>query len=126
MAKKVPPEATPAEVEWRKRLEELDDSGLSRNEYAAAYGLRAGALSWWRSEIGRRERTRRKAPRSAPTAASAPLLPVSILATPVRMQPRLQPGSTIDVIVRSVAVRVGAGFDAGLLRAVVDALAEPC
>lgn len=123
---RAPAEPTPAEIEWRKRLDELDRSGLSRNEFAASRRLRADALSWWRCEINRRERVRHGAVRPASPEPSAPLLPVSILATPARMQPRILAESTVDVVVRGVAVRVGAGFDAELLRAVVDALAEPC
>ena len=54
------------------------------------------------------------------------LLPVSILSTPARVRPETLGVSTVDVVVRGVAVRVGRGFDAELVRAVVDALAEPC
>ncbi len=123
---RAPAEPTPAEIEWRKRLDELDRSGLSRNEYAASRRLRADALSWWRCEINRRERVRTGLARPAPVESSAPLLPVSILSTPARVRPETLGVSTVDVVVRGVAVRVGRGFDAELVRAVVDALAEPC
>lgn len=122
---KAPAEATPSELEWRERLDVFDRSGLTQTAFAAVHGIRRDALSWWRCELKRRDRVR-KGLVAAPEEPGAPLLPVSILTTPARVVARVQPGATVDVVVRGVAVRVGRGFDAELVRAVVDALAEPC
>lgn len=80
-------------------------SGLTAKDFAAREELNASTLSWWASRLGDRRRKPTFVDVTAVVATSATTMP------------------TLDIVIRdSVRVRVGRGFDAELLRAVVGAL----
>jgi transposase len=91
--------------EWAARIEQWRRSGKSAAEFAEASGWNARTLSWWAWRLKSKRRSR--AVGFVELVAEKPAA-----ATP-----------TLEIeIGASVRVRVKRGFDAELLRAVVDAL----
>jgi hypothetical protein len=109
-----------SKVEWAKHVEAWRESGASRDDYAAAHGLRPATLQWWVSKLARDagKRTKRSRVRFAQVVEGA---------APKRIEPRTTTAaSTLDVVVaRGRTVRVSRGFDRDLLRAVIEALETP-
>lgn len=99
------------ERQWRRRLKEWERSGLSGRDFCRRHALSEPSFYGWRREIARRDRecaAAREQPAFVPVAVVAPE-PLEVVARGGRV------------------VRVGRGFDAAHLRAVVAALeAEPC
>lgn len=93
---------------WRKTLVDFQASGQSIRGFCGAHGLHESAFYFWRRELTRRDH--RPAKR---TAASKPMfVPIRVVAS--------QP---LEVVLRTgQVVRVGPGFEAAHLQAVVDAL----
>lgn len=114
---------------WRRRLREWRLSGLTGREFCRLHGLSEPSFYGWRRELGRRDRERRVAapsrsfvvsPRSATgqQPASGPaFVPVRVVSV-----------EALEVVARcGRVIRVGVGFDAGHLRAVLAALeGVPC
>ena len=98
------------ERQWRRRLKEWQSSGLSGRDFCRRHALSEPSFYSWRREIARRDREQavaREQPAFVPVAVVAP--------------------EPLEVIVRGRVVRVGRGFDAAHLRAVVATLeALPC
>jgi transposase-like protein len=98
-------------------------SGLSVRAFCGAHDLREPSFYAWRRTLAQRDRQRPAPPPATPSAAkrSQPtrtdFVPVHVISV-----------ATLEVIVRTgQSVRVGVGFDAAHLRAVVTALeAKPC
>ena len=44
-------------VEWQKRVERWNDSGLSAEEFAAELGIKPGTLRFWKYALGKEKRT---------------------------------------------------------------------
>lgn len=99
------------ERQWRRRLKAWQRSGLSGRDFCRRYSLSEASFYGWRREIARRDRERAAA-RQQPA-----FVPVAVVAA-----------EPLEVVVRGGrVVRVGHGFDAAHLRAVVAALeALPC
>jgi transposase len=93
-------------AEWAARVRRWQSSGLTANEFGRREGLNATTLRWWSSALHRNSRLG-----SRFVDVTTVLAPASTAA------------GVLEVVVReSVRVRVTAGFDAELLRAVVSAL----
>jgi hypothetical protein len=92
-------------AEWSERVASWRASGKSAFEFAEAKGYAPKLLRWWASELRRRERDK-------PTVQLAQ----------VRVRPS---GGPVQVIVGGARIEVRAGFDAELLRSVVEALGGP-
>jgi hypothetical protein len=91
---------------WRRRLSAWQRSGLTGREFCRRESLSEPSFYGWRRELARRDRVRAAAKR--PPA----FVPVHVVAT-----------EALEVMVGSgQVVRVGPGFDAAHLRAVVAAL----
>jgi hypothetical protein len=107
-----PAEETETEREWRALLAEQSKRGLGTGEFAAMRGVRAAALTWWRSEIARRDRDREQ-------ARASTLLPVRVTGMFASA-----PSPALEVVIRGGerVVRVPPGADLTQLRAVVEAL----
>lgn len=99
------------ERQWRRRLEEWQRSGLTGRAFCQQHGLSEPSFYGWRREIARRDGERAAAERQPA------FVPVRVVAA-----------EPIEVLVRGGrVVRVGPGFDAAQLRAVIQALeALPC
>jgi hypothetical protein len=99
------------ERQWRRRLKEWERSGLSGRDFCRRYALSEPSFYSWRREIGRRDREQ------AAAEQQPAFVPVAVVAA-----------EPLEVVVRGDrVVRVGRGFDAAHLRAVVTALeALPC
>ncbi len=96
---------------WRERLERQQASGQSVREFCVAAGLSLPSFYWWRRELRSRDFSRGAGDRPR-------FVPVRVTAV----------ASVLEVVLGSGrVVRVGGGFDAAHLRAVVAALeATPC
>jgi transposase len=99
---------------WRERVRRCRASGLSVREFCAAEGLHESAFYFWRRELAQRDRQR-----------GGNVRPQFV---PVHMTSEPAASAALEVVLRDGrTVRVGAGFDAEHLRAVVAALeATPC
>jgi len=99
------------ERQWRRRLKSWERSGLSGRDFCRQHLLSEPSFYGWRREIARRDRER----------AAAQHQPAFVPIALVTAEP-------LEVVVRGGrVVRVGRGFDAAHLRAVVAALeALPC
>jgi hypothetical protein len=94
--------------EWRA-------SGERRDAFAAKHGLRSKLLGWWASQLAREARA---AAKGKPTTTSVAFARVVTTTQPVVSAP-----PSLEIVhPRGCVIRVGAGFDAKLLVAVVDAL----
>jgi hypothetical protein len=102
------------EQSWRARVREQQSSGQSVAAYCASEGLSAASFYAWRRTLAERDRRRRSAGRPQ--------------FVPVRVKAEASVPLPLDVVLDGGGVvRVGPGFDAALLRAVVAALeAAPC
>jgi hypothetical protein len=96
---------------WRERLRQQQASGQGVREFCQAAGLSVPSFYWWRREVqvrdGRRGGSRR--PRFVP----------------VQIAPKPPTGRAVGievVLAGGRSIRVGSGFDAEHLRAVVAAL----
>lgn len=103
--------------EWRRIVAELDRGGTTVAAFAAAHGLNANTVAWWRYAL------RRGAARAAPPAAGAPPRFVELVpraASPPR-------GGTIEVATPSgLAVRASADVDPESFSRLVAALLRAC
>ncbi len=91
-------------AEWTERVRAWRESGRTAREFALGKSYSDKLLQWWGSELARRERRR----------------PAGVkLARVVRVP---APSAPLTVTVGSARIDVRAGFDATLLRDVVDAL----
>jgi hypothetical protein len=115
----VPP-VTERERFWSALIEERAESGQSLREFAAARGVVAGTLAWWRSEINRREARRAgQTVPGRPKPKAIPLVPVTIAESSVAPVYEVAlPGGA--------AVRVPTGFDIDSLRRLIAVLEETC
>ncbi len=95
---------------WSERVRAWRASGLSAMDFARPEGYRPTTLSWWASELKRRERVK----------ASAPLKVAMARVRVVRVRP--EGDETLSVVVGAARIAVRRGFDAELLREVVAAL----
>jgi hypothetical protein len=99
------------ERQWRRRLKEWERSGLTGRDFCRRHRLSEPSFYGWRREIARRDRE----------GAAARRQPAFVSVAMIAAEP-------LEVVVRGGhVVRVGRGFDAAHLRAVVAALeAPPC
>ena len=115
---------TATETKWRERVRDWKRSGQSIKEFSQGQPFQASSLTWWNRRLGRLEngskRTSRvnavRRRRSNDSSATIPMVRVVRSTT----TPRESLGVVVEV--GSVRVVVQAGFDAGLLNAVVHAL----
>ena len=99
--------------EWRRRIERWKGSGLTAKEFAAELGINAGTLQVWRYKLKGDRPTRPQAPKVSSNAILSSLVEV-----------RAPVGSSVDQrfeieLANGRRVRVGSGFDAGALRALL-------
>ena len=101
---------------WREQLRGQQASGQGVREFCRGAGLSVPSFYWWRREVRIRDARRR--------GTNRPQF------VPVQMTPKPPTGAAVGVEVVLAGgrlIRVGSGFDADHLRAVVAALeAVPC
>ena len=98
---------------WRQVLADFQADGSSIRSFCRAAGLHESAFYFWRRELAQRDRR----PSARAASAEPAFVPVRVVAS-----------TPLEVVLRSgQVVRVGPGFEASHLRAVVDALeGRPC
>ena len=112
---------------WRQTLRRWQGSGLTIRDYCAKNGLSEASLYAWRRTIAQRDqeapgstseparRRLRKRHRSGPNFLPVRVVPTSMPST-----------SSIEVVLsNSRILRIGAGFDAHVLRQLITCLEEP-
>ena len=101
---------------WRERLRRQQCSGQGVREFCQAAGVSVPSFYWWRREVRIRDARRR--------GTNRPQF------VPVQITPKPPTGTAIGVevvLAGGRSIRVGSGFDADHLRAVLAALeATPC
>jgi len=100
------------EAEGRAAVAAFEASGLSKEAFARATGIKAQRLAWWR----------RRAPAPEP-AGKIEFVPVDV----ARPAPSPAPGrdAAMEVAIGDVRIRVWPGFDADALRRLLAVVAEP-
>jgi len=91
--------------QWAERVRAWRESGQTATAFAAGKDFTEGTLRWWSTELERRARRE-----AVPVAR--------VVRTPSRES------TTIVVTIGAARVEVRAGFDAALLRELVEALGE--
>jgi len=94
------------EAKWRRLIAAQSKSGLTVREFAAAEGITAATLYWWRSKL-RRDRTQ--------------LVPVEVVESGADHRSGAS-GSFEVQVDGSVTLRVPPGFDEAELRRLIRAL----
>ena len=117
------------ENHWRRLLGLWRSSGLNGRDFCAKYQLSLPSFYACRQEIARRDRekhttdTPARRCQSLPPRSAAPTRPAFVQLTPTAT---LLAMPTLEVVLAGGRLlRVGAGFDAGLLRQVLAVLEEP-
>jgi transposase-like protein len=98
------------EAKWRRLIAAQSKSGLTVREFAAAQGIAAATLYWWRSKLGRDHR------------GGAQLVPVEVIERPTELDSGAASGSFELRVDGSMTLRVPAGFDEAELRRLIRAL----
>ncbi len=116
-----------SEQDYRRILERQAKSGLSIRAFAEESGIPAGTLSWWKSELRRRDRDMDAERPETVGDASTPISFVPIGLVPEDGAEASRPDSTIEVALPSgVTVRVsGEVVEESLLR-VLRAVVSTC
>jgi len=107
---------TSAAAKWAKRVERLERSGLSIRTFAEREGLKAGALSCWKSKLalGRGQQV-----------GAAPVTPFNFVELTTKADPTAAAVGSFEVVLTSGrTVRVPGGFDAAELSRLVCVLEE--
>ncbi|HEX3596619.1 MAG TPA: hypothetical protein VHU80_16020 [Polyangiaceae bacterium] len=98
------------EAKWRSRVAEWRASGLTAETFASGKGYEASTLRFWSSRLRHKEDVVRPAPEA-----------VVAMAQVVRT-PSVARDEALTIAIGRARVVVTRGFDAELLRTVVDAL----
>jgi transposase len=106
---------------WAARVEAWRKSGQTAEEFAADKPYKGSTLVWRAWQLRREHRGRSKT-RDVASRARGQGVPRIALAEVVRRAPAEGPGARVTVEVMGARVSVTRGFDAALLREVVQAL----
>jgi hypothetical protein len=123
------------EAYWRQAVGDWSRSGLSKVAFCRERDLSPSGFHWWKGELARRDAARLRsrstssssakdrAPKAMPAFVAVRLAEGSVAGAAV--PPRVEGGDGVAVEVvlgNGRRVRVGSGFDAGLLARVVSVL----
>ncbi len=115
---------------WRAVLADLSRSRLPQARFCRRRGLSPGTLAWWKYEIRRRERSRRRPSRPARPEESRTHLPRFIPLKVVERAPQADGARTAPLellLSERRQIRIAHGFDEALLRRLVTVLESiPC
>ena len=108
--------ASGAESEWSERVARWKTSGLSTRELAAAEGVNASSLAWWKWKLGKGAPSRPKKKRAKASSSEVEPLAFVQLRAP-------SSGRPVEVVLASGQVlRVPPGADVGLVASLASAL----
>ena len=108
--------------EWAELVASWVASGQSARSFAAAHGVADASLRWWKTELSRRGKRQGSPRREGERSEQRPAIARVVRPGEARPREAAGPGAGIAVIVGRARVVVEAGFDAGVLRAVLAAL----
>ena len=89
-------------VEWRRRVAELDASGMSVRDFAAGQRLNPVTLGWWRSAF-KREGVGGASSNASGTSSGHRFVPV-VVASPAPSDARLEVELPNGIIVRATGI----------------------
>lgn len=115
-SERVAPRPRRAAAEWRRLAEEQSRSGRSVAAFAAARGLSAATLRWWKSEL--RRRGRGAVPAAAPAARFVEVLAAAVPPAPTAVCEAALPNG--------VVLRFPADVDPARLGRLLAAAGRPC
>lgn len=116
---------------WAKRVERWTDSGLSAREFSSEIGVNQRTLIYWKWRLGKeagapsRSTGRRATPVKSKATSALAVTPRARAVAPKRSAPRFmelvaapeeRPAEPVEIIVRSVTVRVPQTAAADLVR----------
>lgn len=115
---------------WAEYVAQWETSGGSARAFAQGHGIAEASLRWWKSELARRSRNEpaRRSPGPTPRGESRVTMARVVRdgeQAPVEQPPAEQVPTEVTVAVGTARIVVQRGFDAELLREVVDALRVP-
>lgn len=98
-------------AEWRGLVQEWRKSGQTRDEFAAARGLRPTTLGWWASELARRGQMAQVANKSSSPAVQPAFLPVRVVGRTARTRAAIAVAPTaVESTVDHAEIVLGAGL----------------
>jgi hypothetical protein len=100
---------TETETKWSERVRDWRAGGKSAEEFSEGQGFKASTLRFWASQL------RRKTPADKERPAPVPAVRIARVV-------RRHADPSMEIAVGRARIVVRAGFDAGLLRKVIDAL----
>lgn len=110
---------------WAKRVERWRDSGLSATEFAAASGINARSLTWWRWQLSKSSppapKVRRRRRSVTPSAAITKATTLPAL-TFVEMTPPVVTDALEVILPSTIRICVRTGFDDTTLARLLDVL----
>ena len=114
---------TQKELFWRRTLGRFATSGITKKEFCRREGLTESSFSWWKSNLGRRDRDRDAENGSVPTVTGT-FVPVAIADPSVT--PLLNDrNGLIEIDLRQGIVRISGAPTAHTLTALLAVLREP-
>lgn len=112
-------------VRWAEYVAQWEASGGSARAFAQGHGIAEASLRWWKSELARRSRNEPARRSPGPTPKREPRVAMARVVRDGEQPPAEQVPTEVTVAVGTARIVVQRGFDAELLRAVVDALRVP-
>jgi hypothetical protein len=111
---------------WAELVEAWEASGRTASVFAAERGITESSLRWWKTELSRRARKQAARRSPGPRRHTSPVALARVVRegeTPPPM-PERGSGGSIELVVGRARLVIAPGFDARLLRDVVQALSE--
>jgi hypothetical protein len=102
--------------QWQERVDAWRASGQTADTFASGKGFSGKTLRWWSCELGRRARQPSKSVATAAKPRIARVVRTSAASSAIERE------GTLHVEVGAARIVVRRGFDAALLRDVIDAL----
>lgn len=112
-------------VRWAEYVAQWEASGGSARAFAQGHGIAQASLRWWKSELARRSRDEPARRSPGPTPKRELRVAIARVVRDGEQPPAEQEPTEVTVTVGEARIVVQRGFDAELLRAVVDALRVP-
>ncbi len=99
-------------VYWRKHISQWSKSGLSQAEYCRRNEVSAAAFQWWKGQLRRKVKTRKKPSTSMQFVEVHGVHPASV-----------RSGETYEIVLsRGRVIKVGSDFDSSVLKRLIAAV----
>lgn len=112
-------------AEWAELVTSWSASGQSARSFAAAHGIADASLRWWKTELSRRGKRTLVGARDEGERGGRPAIARVVRHGEAIPREAVGQGAGVVIMMGRARVAVEAGFDAGVLRAVLEALGGP-